>query len=35
MQEEVDGSNEYNNFQHVSINTTKKLIQDLENIDMS
>ena len=34
MQEEVDGSNEYNNFQHGSINTTKQLIQDLENIDL-
>lgn len=34
MQEEVDGSNEYNNFQHGSINTTQQLIQDLENIDM-
>ncbi|XP_020216187.1 probable inactive purple acid phosphatase 1 [Cajanus cajan] len=32
--EEVDGSNEYNNFQHGSINTTKQLIQDLENIDL-
>ncbi|WJX62767.1 polynucleotide adenylyltransferase [Trifolium repens] len=32
--EEVDGSNEYNNFQHGSINTTKQLIQDLENIDI-
>jgi hypothetical protein len=29
MQEEVDGSNEYNNFQHVSINTTKKLYPGL------
>lgn len=34
MQEEVDGSNEYNNFQHGSTNTTTQLIQDLENIDM-
>ncbi|XP_061347308.1 probable inactive purple acid phosphatase 1 isoform X1 [Gastrolobium bilobum] len=32
--DEVDGSNEYNNFQRGSINTTKQLIQDLENIDM-
>ncbi|KAK7309877.1 hypothetical protein RJT34_06963 [Clitoria ternatea] len=32
--EEVDGSNEYNNFQHGSINTTQQLIRDLENIDM-
>nr|XP_007153519.1 hypothetical protein PHAVU_003G042300g [Phaseolus vulgaris]ESW25513.1 hypothetical protein PHAVU_003G042300g [Phaseolus vulgaris] len=31
---EVDGSNEYNNFQHGSINTTMQLIQDLKNIDL-
>ena len=34
MQEETDGSNEYNNFQHGSLNTTKQLTQDLNNIDM-
>lgn len=34
VQAEVDGSNEYNNFQQGSINTTQQLIQDLENIDM-
>lgn len=31
---EEDGSNEYNNFQHASLNTTKQLIQDLKNIDI-
>lgn len=34
MQAEEDGSNEYNNFQHASLNTTKQLIQDLKNIDI-
>jgi len=34
MQREVDGSNEYDNFQHGSINTTLQLIQDLKNIDL-
>ncbi|XP_038721495.1 probable inactive purple acid phosphatase 1 [Tripterygium wilfordii] len=32
--DEVDGSNEYNNFQRGSLNTTKQLIQDLKNIDI-
>ncbi|KAI7757741.1 hypothetical protein M8C21_031753 [Ambrosia artemisiifolia] len=32
--EEADGSNEYNNFQPGSLNTTKQLIDDLENIDI-
>ncbi|KAK0574788.1 hypothetical protein LWI29_029083 [Acer saccharum] len=32
--DEADGSNEYNNFQHGSLNTTKQLIQDLKNIDI-
>ncbi|CAH1431476.1 unnamed protein product [Lactuca virosa] len=32
--DEVDGSNEYNNFQRGSLNTTKQLIDDLENIDI-
>ncbi|CAL5354950.1 unnamed protein product [Camellia sinensis] len=32
--DEADGSNEYNNFQHGSLNTTKQLIRDLENIDI-
>ncbi|KAJ7953915.1 Purple acid phosphatase [Quillaja saponaria] len=31
---EVDGSNEYNDFQHSSLNTTKQLVQDLKNIDI-
>ncbi|KAK8522837.1 hypothetical protein V6N12_056532 [Hibiscus sabdariffa] len=31
---EVDGSNEYNDFQHGSLNTTKQLIRDLNNIDL-
>lgn len=34
MQDEADGSNEYNNFQRGSLNTTKQLIEDLENIDI-
>lgn len=34
LQDEADGSNEYNNFQRGSLNTTKQLIQDLENIDI-
>lgn len=34
MQDEADGSNEYNNFQPGSLNTTKQLIDDLENIDI-
>ncbi|KAL9420599.1 hypothetical protein AB3S75_038214 [Citrus x aurantiifolia] len=32
--DEADGSNEYNNFQHGSLNTTRQLIQDLKNIDI-
>ncbi|OVA02151.1 Phosphoesterase domain [Macleaya cordata] len=31
---EVDGSNEYNNYQPGSLNTTKQIIQDLKNIDI-
>ncbi|PKA59851.1 putative inactive purple acid phosphatase 1 [Apostasia shenzhenica] len=31
---EIDGSNEYNNFQPGSLNTTYRLIKDLNNIDM-
>lgn len=34
MQDEVDRSNEYNNFQRGSLNTTKQLVQDLNNIDI-
>lgn len=34
MQDEADGSNEYNNFQRGSLNTTKQLIRDLDNIDI-
>lgn len=34
MQDEADGSNEYNNYQRGSLNTTKQLIQDLKNIDI-
>jgi hypothetical protein len=34
LQDEADGSNEYNNFQRGSLNTTKQLIQDLKNIDI-
>ncbi|KAJ6720866.1 PURPLE ACID PHOSPHATASE-RELATED [Salix viminalis] len=32
--DEVDGSNEYNNYQRGSLNTTKQLIEDLKNIDI-
>ncbi|KAL2905411.1 putative inactive purple acid phosphatase 1 [Bienertia sinuspersici] len=32
--DEVDGSNEYNNFQRGSLNTTGQLISDLKNIDI-
>lgn len=32
--DEVDGSNEYNNYQRGSLNTTKQLIKDLKNIDI-
>ncbi|XP_042497349.1 probable inactive purple acid phosphatase 1 isoform X2 [Macadamia integrifolia] len=31
---EADGSNEFNNYQPGSLNTTKQLIQDLNNIDI-
>lgn len=34
MQDEADGSNEYNQYQRGSLNTTKQLIEDLENIDI-
>lgn len=34
VQEEADGSNEYNNFQFAALNTTKQLIKDLKNIDI-
>lgn len=34
MQGEVDGSCEYNDFQPGSLNTTKQLIQELNNIDI-
>lgn len=34
LQDEADGSNEYNNFQRGSLNTTRQLIQDLKNIDI-
>ena len=34
LQDEIDGSNEYNNFQRGSLNTTQQLINDLENIDI-
>ena len=34
MQDEADGSNEYNNFQRGSLNTTNQLIKDLKNIDI-
>lgn len=32
--DEADGSNEFNNYQRGSLNTTKQLINDLENIDI-
>ncbi|XP_030944836.1 probable inactive purple acid phosphatase 1 isoform X2 [Quercus lobata] len=32
--DEADGSNEYNNFQHGSLNTTRELFRDLKNIDI-
>ena len=34
VQDEIDGSNEYNNFQRGSLNTTSQLIRDLKNIDI-
>jgi hypothetical protein len=33
-QAEIDGSNEYNDFERGSINTTYQLVKDLKNIDM-
>jgi len=33
-QAEVDGSNEFNDFEPGSLNTTNQLIKDLKNIDM-
>ena len=33
-QGEIDGSSEYNDFQSGSLNTTKQLINDVENIDI-
>ena len=35
LQGEVDGSSEYNDFQPGSLNTTKQLIRDLNNIDIA
>ncbi|KAK2966708.1 hypothetical protein RJ640_007995, partial [Escallonia rubra] len=32
--DEADGSNEYNNFQHGSLNTTREIVRDLKNIDI-
>ena len=34
LQDEADGSNKYNNFQHGSLNTTRELFRDLKNIDI-
>lgn len=34
LQDEADGSNDYNNYQHGSLNTTKQLIKDLKNYDI-
>lgn len=34
LQDEADGSNEYNNFQRGSLNTTYQLFKDLKNIDI-
>ncbi|CAD6269710.1 unnamed protein product [Miscanthus lutarioriparius] len=31
---EIDGSDEYGNYEQASLNTTKQIIKDLENIDM-
>ena len=33
-QAEVDGSNEFNDFEPASLNTTNQLIKDLKNIDV-
>lgn len=34
IQAEIDGSDEYGNYEQASLNTTKQIIKDLENIDM-
>ena len=34
LQDEIDGSNEYNNFQRASLNTTKQLINELDSTDI-
>ena len=34
LQDEADGSNEYSNFQHGFLNTTRELFRDLKNIDI-
>lgn len=34
LQDEADGSNEYNNFQRESLNTTNNSSKTLENIDV-
>lgn len=34
MQEEADGSNEYNDFQHGALNTTKQLIKELKDTNI-
>ena len=34
VQDEADGSNEYNNFQQGALDTTNQLIKDLKNIDI-
>ncbi|GJZ20730.1 ABC transporter G family member 17-like protein [Tanacetum coccineum] len=34
MLDEADGSNDYNNYQHGSLNTTKQLTADLKNYDI-
>lgn len=34
VQAEEDGSDEYGNYEKASLNTTKQIISDLENIDM-
>lgn len=34
VQAEIDGSDEYGNYEQASLNTTKQIIKDLENIDM-
>ncbi|XP_074309639.1 putative inactive purple acid phosphatase 1 [Silene latifolia] len=32
--DEIDGSNEYNNFQRASLNTTRQLVKELKDIDI-